>query len=501
MKINNQNHEGMHIGKLSEQRDKILKEVCLDKDKMDSFMKDENGKEEKISIKLDMNKLNILKSSGSERDSGEGTSHKEISVDFGDIKGTLTRVMQRFNAKDGTVSSLDMDGYMIPANEGHISHMCLTYGLYHNVKENYLEAIKTFVSKMPSAKFTVLTTNESDREELKSYIEKLAKEQIITNPERVNIVNSEENLSIWAQDSALVVGNRVIEQDRIGFPGAGDKTVAEQVAKANRGVKYDKMEGIYIDGGNQLATDDKLFVGADAIAFMVNNMKSYPKKYNKIISELKIEGADKISKEELAKLMLDRTFPHQKVIIVGYQGEQPAFHIDMAMTPLGKPDPETGKAVITVGDPSMATGILTDIKKNNPEKYAKYEEEIKKKISRAPGHPLDHLMNTVNRDSGLQTKFDAIARGFEEAGYKIERVPYLGSTSTRGVPWITYNNSVIDGDNIFIPNFGIPELDEPSNNLYKKYGYTPVPLDMTAISSLQGAINCITKVIERQYNT
>jgi hypothetical protein len=261
------------------------------------------------------------------------------------------------------------------------------------------------------------------------------------------------------------------------------------------------MEGIYIDGGNQLATNDKLYVGSDAIAFMISNMNSYPKKYNKITCELKIEGADKISKEELAKLMLDRTFPHQKVIIVGYQGEQPAFHIDMAMTPLGKPDPQTGKAVITVGDPSMATDILTDIKKNNPEKYAKYEEEIKKKISRAPSHPLDHLMNTVNREPELQTKFDAIARGFEHAGYKIERVPYLGSTATRGVPWITYNNSVIDGDNIFIPNFGIPELDEPSNNLYKKYGYTPVPLDMTAISSLQGAINCITKVIERQYNT
>jgi hypothetical protein len=48
----------------------------------------------------------------------------------------------------------------------------------------------------------------------------------------------------------------------------------------------------------------------------------------------------------------------------------------MAMTPLGKPDPETGKAVITIGDPSMATGILTDIK-DNPDKYAKYEKKSK----------------------------------------------------------------------------------------------------------------------------
>jgi hypothetical protein len=77
----------MHIGKLSEQRENILKEVCLDKDKMDSFMKEDRG--EKISIKVDMNKLNMLKSSGSERDSLPPPSHKEISVNFGDIKGLL----------------------------------------------------------------------------------------------------------------------------------------------------------------------------------------------------------------------------------------------------------------------------------------------------------------------------------------------------------------------------------------------------------------------------
>jgi hypothetical protein len=40
--------------------------------------------------------------------------------------------------------------------------------------------------------------------------------------------------------------------DRIGFPGPGDKTVAEQVAKANPGVKYDKMEGYILTEATSL---------------------------------------------------------------------------------------------------------------------------------------------------------------------------------------------------------------------------------------------------------
>ncbi len=511
MKINKNYIEGMNIGKLSEKREKILKEADLDPDKMDGFMSGHTLPTEKTSMKINLEglKKGVKKdiSFGGEDDEPAPTpeANHEVSVDFGDMKATLTRVMERFKIgsmakKAGEISSLDMEGYMIPANEGKVAHMTLTYGLYNSVKDNYLEAMKTFISKMPSAKFTVLTTNESDRKELQGYLSRWEKENIITDKERVKVVNSEKNLSIWAQDSALVIGKNVVEQDRIGFPGSGDKYVASEVAKANPEVEYKKLDGIFIDGGNQLASSSNLFVGSDAIAFMVREMKSYPSKYNKIIQDLKIEGAEKCSKEELAKLMLDRTFPYQKVVIVGYKGKQPAFHIDMAMTPLGKADPETGKPVITVGDPSMASRILLDIRKNKPDKYKTYEKAIRQKIPSAPSHPLDTLINTVNREAGLQESFDAIAKGLEQSGYKIERVPYMGSTQTRSVPWITYNNSVIDGDNIFIPNFGIPELDGPSNKVYEKYGYTPVPVDMTAITSLQGAINCITKVIERKYS-
>ncbi len=436
-----------------------------------------------------------------------------------DVNAQKLRDMAKKNdiksATEQHISSLNLDNYMIPANHGRVAHMCLTFDGY-DTKHNYVTAMKTFISKMPEAKFTVLARSKSDRNYLQEQVDDWAKKGIIENPERVNIINTGKNLSIWAQDSTLVIGNKVVEQDRTWFPGSDDGAVAGEIAEADSSLEYEKLEGIYIDGGNQLATDDTLFVGSDAVKFMLEDMKPYPsifkkvvnffkgkdnprfsEKYERLIDELHIDNAAAMNKEDLCTLMMEKTFPHQKIVVVGHKGEQPSFHIDMAMTPLGKADPETGRPVITVGDPSMAVDILRKLKKEEPDKYSRYEKEIRKKLDFPERHPLDSLMCSVTDD--LQENFDSLAKEFEHNGYKIERVPYLGSSDIKGVPWITYNNSVIDGDNIFIPNFAIPELDNIGNGIYKKYGYNPVPIDMTSISSLSGAINCITKVLERVY--
>ncbi|MEQ8190062.1 MAG: hypothetical protein ABRQ39_18975 [Candidatus Eremiobacterota bacterium] len=488
-------YEGMNLGKFSGEREKILKEVNLDPDKMDGFMKASPGEDESIKVVLDLGKLKkkFSKMSGKSEDLSGGGEKKEITLNTGLARKAIDRLLKKHD------SSLEMNDYMIPSNEGNVKHMCLTFGRLGDMEHNYLEAMKTFIAKMPSAKFTILTSSEGDKEKLQNFVEQWAKEGAVSEPGRVQISASNNDFSIWAQDSTLVVGNNVVEQDRMWFPGSGDGAVASELAKVNPEVKYKKMEGIFIDGGNQLATDDTVFVGSDAVAFAIKDMKRYPSKYDKITGELKIDNAKSLGQEELVKTMMDRTFPHQKVVVIGYKGEQPAFHIDMAMTPLGKTDPETGKKVITVGDPSMALNILKDIKEKEPEKFASYEKSLSEKLHGWNRNPLEGLFEHLKDDRALQENFDAVAKGLEDSGYKIERVPYLGSSSLRHHPWITYNNSVVDGNNIFIPNFGIAELDNAGNGVYKKYGYDIVPLDMTAISSLQGAINCITKVIERDY--
>jgi hypothetical protein len=334
---------------------------------------------------------------------------------------------------------------------------------------------------------------------LKKCVKDWARNGIVKNPDRIKIVNSDMNFSIWAQDSAWVVGNKTVQQERVGYPGYDDMRFARELARVNPEIKHKKVEGVFIDGGNQLADRDKIFVGIDAIAFALHNMKKYPAKYEKIMCDKGITPDPGLSKAKMMKLIMDSEFPHQKVTIVGHKGTQPSFHIDMAMTPLGKKDPETGKPVMLLGDPSLAIGILNDVKKKSPGKYNQYQKEIREKVSRVDRNPLNTMISRVGEDKALQESLDTLAKGFEKDGYKVERVPYLGGTYLQKHPWFTYNNSVIDGDNVFIPNFGIPELDEAGNGKFKKYGYTPIPVEMSTISSLFGAINCITKVVEREY--
>jgi hypothetical protein len=457
------------LGNFAEEREKLLKESAPDLQKIDCFT------------------------------TTGGTGSGDISLC---ARGKGKKILDAVEGALNTLpaSSLEMKDYMIPANEGRITHMALTYSLAGDAAANYRESLKVFLAHMPAAKFTILTSNERDTKELRKMVNQWNKEGVVENPERVNIISTNAQFSIWAQDSALVMGDKVIQQDRMWFPGYGDSEMAKEITQANPEVKFQRMEGIFIDGGNQLATKDKIFVGSDAIAFMMKDMRTYPSKYETIKNDLRIRDDDRMSQEELCKLMMDRTFPHQKVVIVGYKGQQPAFHIDMAITPLGKPDPESGKPVMLVGDPSVAIKTLEDLMKKSPAKFASYEKAVHKKIAGSPDHPLKDLVNYLNEDKNLQENFDALAKGFERDGYKVERVPYLGSSSMRNAPWITYNNSVFDGDSIFVPNFGVPELDGPANKVFEKYGYNVVPIDMNAISSMMGAINCITKVIERAYS-
>jgi len=433
---------------------------------------------------------------------------RDMKNKFSGKKGraeNLSAVMDRSLENIKKVKSLEMEGFMIPASEGKISHICLTYPLSGQgpTAQNFRSAFKTFLTHM-DARFTVLTSSEKGREELQSVVDDMAKAGTLADPGRVRITDTGKHLSLWVQDSTLVVGNKVLEQEREQVPDEGDKEVPARLAGLNPELEYEKMEGIFIDGGNQLATEDRLFVGRDAIDFMVKDMKKYPSKYNKIENELGIEGAEKLSEEELSEMMIGRTFPHQKLVVIGEKGQQPAFHIDMAMTPLGKRDSETGKEVITIGDPYMAVEMLEEIKKKDPEKYREYEKNFINRVATCmENNPIDVMNNFIMEEiflAGFKAKFDKVAEKLEGEGYKIERLPYLGSEALSNLPWITYNNCLIDGDNIFIPSYDIPELDGFAQEVYKKYGYNPVPVEMTAISSHRGAINCMTKVLEREYS-
>ncbi|MEQ8172147.1 MAG: hypothetical protein ABRQ38_24895 [Candidatus Eremiobacterota bacterium] len=139
-------YEGMNLGKFSGEREKILKEVKLDPDKMDGFMKASPGEDESIKVVLDLGKLKkkFSKMSGKSEELAGGGEKKEITLNTGLARKAIDRLLKKHD------SSLEMNDYMIPANKGHVKHMCLTFGRLGDMESNYMEAMKTFIAKSVS---------------------------------------------------------------------------------------------------------------------------------------------------------------------------------------------------------------------------------------------------------------------------------------------------------------------------------------------------------------
>ena len=97
---------------------------------------------------------------------------------------------------------------MIPCNEGKISHMTLTCGMLGNAKDNYINALKTFIAEMPTAKFTILTSSKGDAKELKDCVKEWAKEGSIKNPERVTLQTPTSISPYGPRIPRLVVGDK-----------------------------------------------------------------------------------------------------------------------------------------------------------------------------------------------------------------------------------------------------------------------------------------------------
>jgi hypothetical protein len=410
-------------------------------------------------------------------------------------------------------SSKDLEGVLLPENDGRIKHIALTPSFSDNEKTAYLAMVKTLMAKMPTAKFTIVASRTGTAaEEVKSSIKAWAAEGQIVNPERITMKNGLFG-SKWAQDSTLVMGSEIVAPSR---RLKVDAAVPQRLATVAPDFSVREEETLFLDGGNQKATHNKVFVGRDAVKEMVAEMKAYPRKYFERASSLGIEHSETLSPEALAEGMIRKNFSKQEVNFVGTGGKQPAFHIDMALTPLGKPCPETGKPVLLIGDPSLAAKTLLDLKESSPQKYQAYQQNLQAKTG--VENSLDKLLASEATSAESQAAFDQVAAE-HQAEYKIVRVPYLGTLQganqpvgdsgtglingeelAPNLPWITYNNSVIDGDQVFVPEFGIPELDQPAQNAYRKFGYETVPLDMAVLSQGQGAVNCMTKVLEREYD-
>lgn len=460
---------------------------------------------------------------------------------------------------------------------GEIDHLLLSYDTmesYPVIDKNYFKAVESLLTNLPNVKFTVIVSGEG-KKRFEAFLQDLQKNGKLINPDRIQLVLQREGCSIkfqmwksrikglysgvksllhsplsraairdriymlkrdvkevaplsnWAQDSVLVKGDTIYRQDRRYFPGVGDRYMAETAAKALPDFDYGRLKGIYVDGGNSLSTQKDIMIGVDSLEEMVKSMRPWPKIFYTIRSKLTRREDDPLQDKERVRksmLKLQNTFPTQRVLIIG-EKIQPAFHIDMTVTPLA-PSQISGKPVALVGDPRWGADLLEKLRKSNPSAYAAYQKKISSQMVQPISDPLGKL-ERVNRNQERLEHFAKTARELENAGYEVHRIPYLGEADrTEGIkpedvyspedlklqrekgreevgtyeeaPTMTYNNALLDGSRVFMPTYGIPEIDGEAAEVYRQMGYQVLPVEMVGLTQWDGAIHCIVKVLRKK---
>ena len=202
--------------------------------------------------------------------------------------------------------------------------------------------------------------------------------------------------------------------------------------------------------------------------------------------------------EDLPRLVFESEF-QRPVLVVARDREQPAFHIDMTLTPIGD-------SKFLVGDPSLAIEALNQL---TPEERAEANRAMALQAGITSGEDLIEKLISANSSPEKQADYDATACELAEAGYEIQRMPALmGLRTTWSVPYLTYNNCIMEnyqdqnGDTVkkvYLPQYGCAPLDKMAESIYEQNGFEVVPLEMGAISKLEGAIRCSSYAIKRQF--
>lgn len=297
-------------------------------------------------------------------------------------------------------------------------------------------------------------------------------------------------LTMWAQDSLLVIGNKLVVPERGSFHKV-DREVPRYLA-ALYPEFHTADTPFQLEGGNVLPTPSTVYLGSK---YLLESIPS-PKRSSSV-THGRARGGISATKDEIAQA-LSSVFPKQKSVVLQDQPDD-CFHIDMGLTWIG-PNPATGKPRVVVADVKQAKEILYKLKTDDPARFTQLEHKLSKEISdRSDGKPLTLLLRANTRE--MEVWADREAGKLEKAGYEVLRIPFLATDhSASDLPWITYNNALVHDDKIFMPSYGIRELDDCAAQVYTKAGYNVVPIYMPAISSLQGALNCITKGLERSYD-
>ncbi|MGC8733539.1 MAG: agmatine deiminase family protein [bacterium] len=180
--------------------------------------------------------------------------------------------------------------------------------------------------------------------------------------------------------------------------------------------------------------------------------------------------------------MLMQRFPNQKLIIVGKE-KQPAFHIDMFLSILKDNDNEK---VAALPYPDLTIQLINKLFTDNDKIYESYsKKEIIKNLE-------DYKKQYIAELKNLELKL-------KQEGFKIKKMPFI-PLYVNERDCLTYNNMLLDGDKIYLPSYGITQLEEEVKKTLEEEGFKVIFINWKDNIRLNGAIHCITNVIDRWDN-
>lgn len=275
-----------------------------------------------------------------------------------------------------------------------------------------------------------------------------------------------------------------------------------------------RVSEMYFEGGNIVASNTCVFIGADTIA--------------RNVSRLRIDYGEVVARFERE---LGR-----KVVVLG-RTPQPIAHIDLIVMPL-----DTRR--IALGDVRLGAQVAQRALRDAPGEVASFERTCEELLSNTSGrrfvqpaaskpsaklHVVGQTTKTAYPSRALSGYLDELGEQLEALGYQVCRIPFLLQSRetapegdrdkmlhissvafsrpddpTAAYPCLTYTNVLTEcfsGEMIvYLPQYGWPAMDRAAYDAWRGLGYRVVRVEGMAASALcGGALRCRVKVLLRGY--
>lgn len=441
---------------------------------------------------------------------------------------------------------------------GRVTHLALQLSPYvgGDDRTQLLGAYKTLFTEMePDTKFTVVVQTNADQAD----VQQIIKDNNVPDPERITFLNPNVgDLTVWARDQMVGLytpddptHTALLHQTTLHSWHANDMQVPARIAAADPSIILDTEPFIVTDGGDVQSNTKEAFAGYYSI------VSTEMKMYDQMTQDATLKGKlfdyyQSRTGNHVVEPDGDVHFPYKKIDLGGgvYRlDHDPDFHpldlgpgkvteqqmledlavqlfsdrFDKPVTIMGKDNPATPDHIeepatdhmdmgctpiddqtFMVGDPRLAQTLFASMS-------AEERTQAEAVLSKLNGREikLDDFGSHARGKFGPHNRnnpadFDEYARLLTSKGYNVARVPHA-EPAEDGKPYISYNNCLMerfekDGQQIrrvFLPQYGIPKLDDYANQVWQSQGFEVHPIPLAALSAEWGALRCTTNWLDR----